>query len=289
MAIYMEEYKGFLYDVPNIDFVRCDGQVYHYDNVSTASSNFTNESTPINGGWGRLPIGFIETGSGAEITFSSAEFGLEMFEMANAVKEAVVGDYGTVESDRFAVEVSDDTPAVTTITLPFEVKEGSVKIRGLEEVTSDVATGKFSVDITAATAQAAGSTVITLFTGDATEGQMVRVSYKRRIVNGARVIVKNTSTTAKGELYLHYPISSSGDDCTETSILGYVHVYLPRVRATALPGFDGGYKSAQTPGVTFTAIDAKRTDKKQYDITWEPVAANGDLVTKSSAATVDWD
>ena len=88
-SIYMDEYKGFLYDVPNVDFIRCDGTPYHYDKVSTSDANFTAESTPINGGWGKLPIGFIETATTQEVTLASAEFGLDMFEMANAVNKAV--------------------------------------------------------------------------------------------------------------------------------------------------------------------------------------------------------
>lgn len=208
-SIYMEEYKGFLYDVPVVDFIRCDGTAYHFDKVSTSDANFSSESTPINGGWGKLPIGFIETGSTQEVTLASAEFGLDMFEMANAAN-ITNGDFSTFETDTFVV---DDAHAVT---LPFEVQAGSVKIRGLEETTeSTVAAGKFKVAITAATAQANGSTTVTFNADEAAKGDEVRVGYKRRVVNGSKVTVKTTSTTAKGELYLHYPISSSGEDLTK--------------------------------------------------------------------------
>ena len=63
---------------------------------------------------------------------------------------------------------------------------------------------------------------------------------------------------------------------------------MKRCRATALPGFDNSYKSAATNSVTFSAIDAKRPDKKFYDIIFEPLE-EGEIVNKSSAATVDWD
>ena len=232
----MEEYKGFLYDVPNMDFIRCDGKPYHYDKVSTSDATFSAETTPINGGQGKLPIGWIETGATQEVTLASAEFDLEMFEMANAAK-LTKGDFNTVEADLFAVETGPK------ITLPFEVQAGSVKIRGMEEATT-AAAGKFSVAITAATAQADGSTVITFADNDVTVGDDIRVWYKRRVVDGAKVTVKTTSTTAKGELYLHYPISSSGEDCTESSIQGWLHLYMPKVRVTALPGFSASYKTA---------------------------------------------
>lgn len=208
MAIYLEEYKGFLYDVPVLDFIRCDGKAYHFDKVSTSDANFSAESTPINGGWGKLPIGFIETAATQEVTMASAEFGLDMFEMANATNIAS-GDFSTFESDVFTVSATG-----LAVTLPFETQANSIKIRGFEEAAATAA-GKFKVVVTAAAASTAGSTVITFHEGDVVGGDEVRVGYKRRVVGGSKVTVKTTSTTAKGELYLHYPISSSGEDLTK--------------------------------------------------------------------------
>lgn len=278
-SIYMEEYKGFLYDVPNMDFIRCDGKPYHYDKVSTSDATFSAETTPINGGQGKLPIGWIETGATQEVTLASAEFDLEMFEMANAAK-MTTGDYNTVEADLFAVAAGPQ------ITLPFEVQTGSVKIRGMEEATT-AAAGKFAVAITAATAQADGSTVITFADNDVAVGDDIRVWYKRRVVDGAKVTVKTTSTTAKGELYLHYPISSSGEDCTESSLIAWLHLYMPKVRVTALPGFSASYKTAQTPTLTFSAMDPHRSDKKSYEMVYEKLDEDGNVVAKSGE-TVDW-
>ena len=39
--------------------------------------------------------------------------------------------------------------------------------------------------------------------------------------------------------------------------------------------------------MTFSAIDAKRADKKYTELIYEPLDTNGDIVNKS-AATVDW-
>ena len=100
-------------------------------------------------------------------------------------------------------------------------------------------------------------------------GYYAKVTGKRRIVNGDRVTVKTDSTTAKGSFYAHYPLYSSGSDCTESSQKGTLHIYFPKCRATALPGFDASYKSAQAPGVTFSTIDPKRPDKKIFDIMYE--------------------
>ena len=62
---------------------------------------------------------------------------------------------------------------------------------------------------------------------------------------------------------------------------------IPRVRVTALPGFDNSYKSAATNAVTFSAIDPKRADEKMYDLYYEPLDANGEIVT-TGTGTVSW-
>ena len=173
--------------------------------------------------------------------------------------------------------------------MPFEVQTGSVRIRGLEEATGEgaaAATGKFTVVITDATEQAAGATVITLHESDATVGDTLRVSYRRRVIGAQRVTVTTKSTTSKGAFYAHWPVYSSGTDCTESAIKGWLHLYIPRVRVTALPGFDNSYKSASTNSVTFAAIDPKRADEKMYDLYYEPLDENGAIVTKSAGTTV---
>ena len=82
---------------------------------------------------------------------------------------------------------------------------------------------------------------------------------------------------------------SSGVDCTTASVKGWLHLYIPRVRVTALPGFNNSYKSATAPGLTFAAIDPHRADGKMYDLTYEPTDSDGNVNAKSTAASVDWD
>lgn len=282
MAVYLPKYDGYIIDNPNIDFVRCDGTVFSYDEVNTASVTNTNNVITITGGQGRSPLAYIDSDMTSEITFASSLFDLEMFAMANAV-DVENGDFGTLESGLYEVEDG------LTVNLPFEVKTNSVQIvrpRGLEEA-STVAAGKFTVTITAATAETAGAAVITFNTGDVTVGKPVRVAYIRRVVNGSTVPVTTEATTAKGTLYAHWPVYSSGSDCSESSIKGWLHLCMKRCRATALPGFDSSYKQAGTNSVTFSAIDAKRADKKFIEYTYEPLE-NGEIVNKSST-TVNWD
>ena len=283
MAVYLPKYDGYIVDNPNIDFERCDGTVFSYDEVNTSSVSNTSNVITITGGQGRSPLAYIDSDYTSEITFSSSLFTLEMFAMANAtpITEA---DYGTLESGLFEITTG------LVATLPFEVKSGSVKVlspRGLVEDTT-AAAGKYSVAITASAAATAGQTVVTFYTGDVALGDTVRIAYRRRVVSGSRMAVTTEATTAKGTLYAHYPVYSSGSDCSTSNLKGWLHLCMARCRATALPGFDSSYKSAQAPSVTFSAMDAKRADKKFYDLTYEPLDSTGAIVNKSSASTVDW-
>ena len=283
MAVYLPKYDGYIIDNPNIDFERCDGTVFAFDEVNTASVTNTANTVTITGGQGRSPLAYIDSDMTSEITFESSQFTLDMFAMANAAN-VENGDFGTLESDRFDVETG------LKVTLPFEVQAGSVKIlspRGLEETTGAAAASKYTVAITTATAETAGSTEVTFNTGDVAVGDTVRISYKRRVVDGSKVTVTTESTTAKGTLWAHWPVYSSGSDCSEGNRKGWLHFGMKRCRATALPGFNSSYKQAGTNGVTFSAIDPKRADKKYTELIYEPLDANGDIVNKS-AATVDW-
>ena len=276
---YVEKFGGYIADVPDIDFTRCDGKMFHYDQVNTAGVTNTKNSLTITGGQGQFPQAFIDTDATLEMTFASSQFTMDMFEMANATN-AEQKDVGIAESKRYDVQTGQ------VINLPFEVQTGSVKIRGLEEAET-AATGKFKVEITASAENEDGKTVITLAEGDAVVGDIVRVGYVRRVVDAQVVTVKTTSTTSKGSVVYHWPIYSSGTDCTEASIKAKLHMVVPRVRVTALPGFDNSYKSAATNSVTFSAMDPQRPDEKLYDLIYEPLASDGSIVTKSSVAAED--
>ena len=278
--LYIEKYDGYLADVPEIDFVRCDNTMFSYDELSSASMNAGHNMITITGGQGNFPLAYIDTDSTLEFQFESAQFKLDIFEMANGTKQ-VEGDFGVFDSDRYDVEDG------LKITLPFEIKTGSANIRGLEEA-SDVAEGKFKVTITASTAQTAGKTEIEFNDGDVTVGQTIRVGYQRRAVGASKVPVKTTSTTAKGELYARWPIYSDGTSCKDAAIKGILHLHIFRVRVTTLPGFSNSYKSGATIGLTFAAMNPKKGNKAMYDLVYEPMDEYGEIVNKSGN-TVAWD
>ena len=273
-AKYLADLGGYILDVPNIEFVRCDGTVFSYDELSTASMNNTKNSVSINGGQSAYPVAIIDTDNTSEVSFASAQFRLDMFEMAQAVHQRT-GDFGTRESARYEVETGNK------ITIPYEIKEGSVFIRGLKEGDA-AAQGTFKVEITDATA------VITFAEGEYAIGDTVRVSYVRRVNDAAKLEIKTNSATAKGELYAHWPVYSDGTDCAEAAVKGYLHLHIPRCRATAMPGFDNSYKSASTNGVTFAAIDAKRADKVAVEWIFEQLNADGTINTTAGEGEVEW-
>lgn len=279
--LYLDRYDGYMADVPNVDFIRCDGEVFCYDEISTASMTHNHNTITITGGQGNFPLAYIDTDASLEFNFESAQFKLDMFEMANAAHVSE-GDYGAFESGRFDVENG------LKVTLPFEVQTESVHIRGMEEASA-AAAGKYAVSITASGEQTAGSTVITFNDADVAVGDVVRVSYKRRVVGGAKVTVKTTSTSAKGEAWIHWPVMSDGSNCKEAAVKGWLHLHIIRVRVTAMPGFNSSYKQGATNGVTFAAIDPKRGNKRLYELIYEPTDEDGEIVNKSTAQSVEWD
>ena len=285
--VRIDKLQGYIGDTANIDFIRCDDTAFSY--YECQSTNFTDTLNfiTITGGWGTSPLAYIPTDRTTEFTFESSQFSQDIFELANAATIAT-DDYGVLETTYCNVDAT-----AHTVTLPFEVKASTVHIRGLEESTT-VAAGKFSVVTTSysisGTSETKAKTVITFNAADVSGVTMIPVTYWRRAVDAATVDVLTTSSTAKGSLAMHFPVYSSGVDCTDAAIKGWVHIMVPRVRVTALPSLSGSYKSAATMGLTFAAIDMKRQDKLFYRIAYEPADANGDINTASTktAANVKW-
>lgn len=242
--------------------------------------NSTNNNLTITGGQGNYPLAFIETDKALEFTFASSEFTLDMFAMANAVS-LMQKDMGTLESRLF--EVDDDQK----ILIPYETQPSSIRINGFE-LADAVAAGKIKVTVTPQSGSTPPVTEVEFDAGDVASGDTIRVAYRRRVNNAQVATVKTNSTTAKGSLFAHWPVYSSGVDTADSSIKGYLHLAIPRVRVTALPGFDNSYKTAATNAVTFSALNPQRADDKMYDLIYEPLDAQGKIITEPSGGTVDW-
>lgn len=255
---YIEKFGGYIADNPNIEIELCGGKVYSYDEVNTASMTNNSETIEITGGQGNFPLAVLDTTKTLEFTFESSEFTLDMFAMANDVETTVEEEYAVMTSKRF--EVTSDH----TIEIADKI-EGEIFVNGFEKDTA-AAEGKYTVT---APTQDGDPTIVTFDSNDVTEGDTIRVAYKRVIEDASVVSVLTNSHTAKGSLTATWPVYSAGTDCSESAVKAYLHIYVPLARVTALPGFDSSYKTAATQGLTFTALDPKRADKKMYDVIWE--------------------
>lgn len=112
-------------------------------------------------------------------------------------------------------------------------------------------------------------TQITFDPTDVEPGEMVNISYMRKADNIKRTVVTNMSTMAIGSLTIHFPVYSSGNDCTMSSIFGWFHIHFYKVRVTQIPNINASFKSTQTFGLTFTALDPRRTDGALYEYSFE--------------------
>lgn len=61
MAVKIDQLNGYIADNPNLDFERCDGTVFPYYEVNTASMTNNANVITINGGQGNFPLAYIET------------------------------------------------------------------------------------------------------------------------------------------------------------------------------------------------------------------------------------
>ena len=271
MAVYVPKYKGYIADVADIDFKRCDGKIYSCREATATSITPSGDALTINGGQGLFPLAYIDSARGLDCSFTNAAFDMDMFEITNAT-DAVDGDSCTLETKKWAVITGNK------IELPFQVDTTTVYVRGLA-LGSTVASGTFTA------AYADGKTTLTFNATDAPVGDEIYVSYNRRIASSHVVSVKTTTPTARGEAWYHFPVYSSGTDCTEAAIKGWVHVHVYRVRVTTPVNIDTSYKTAATFPVTFGSLDPQRADGRMYDIDYEELNSNGEYNTTYSQGT----
>ena len=207
MAIYVRKFNGFIADVANIDFKRCDGTVYSCSTATATNMAPTANSLSITGGQSQYPIGFIDTDRGLECSFTNAMFDGDMFEIANA-GSAVDGDSSTMETKKYTVAADQ------SVELPFEVDPASVYVRGLAYSTGGTASaGSFTVT------SSEGKTTIKFAEGDVAVGDEIYISYNRRIANAHEITVKTNTASAKGEVWMHWPVYSSGTDLNVRSFV----------------------------------------------------------------------
>ena len=163
------------------------------------------------------------------MSFTSGKFDTAMFAMANAIKDSAesADDHAWRTNSNYAMSTGERyTPDATThkITLLHTPIAGSIYIAGMEEVTGSgtIVAGKYLVN---------GSD-ITFSADDDIDYVDVVYDYVKEVTEA---IVTNKES-AIGEAVCMWPVYGSGDDCTESSIIGYYVVKVFRARITQIPG-----------------------------------------------------
>lgn len=150
------------------------------------------------------------------------------------------------------------------VEMPFQANTSNIKVSGLTLGTT-AAAGVF----TAAYDSTNHKTTLTFYEGDVAVGDSIRVTYERRVAHADVTTIPTTGGTSRGELTLTWAVMSPGDDCTQASISGYWHLYVPRVMVTTRASLDTSRGTAATPNIVFSAIDAHRGDGEWYELIFE--------------------
>lgn len=208
----------------------------------------------MNAGWSLYPVAYLPGQSTFEMNITSGKFEADLFVMANATKfKDLTG--GTNAYQMAATEILTPNnnhivtlahaPIADTISIAYPDSDGMMAS-------------------TTATTVAAGTYKITPPSGD--EGytiefnaddvanvDTVTISYYYNLVseiNGVGESIEEAQidnrSSAIGEAILVWPVYGSGDECTDSSIIGNVIMKVYKARVTAAPGFDSSYKQANT-------------------------------------------
>ena len=247
---------GFLIDTPNVLIKSTKGDLI-IDKSSTGEVSFTGSNLTINGGWSFLALAQIPKEVAIAVKVTNAEFNIDQFAMTSGGSVTVGAKTFTQFGDSF------DVDATNSITIPEAVNVGTLRINGLVEVTTTVATGEFKVTI------ASNTTTVQFFT-DIVVGTTMKPSYE--ITTAATVLglsVKTTDVPHSAEVVLTWPIYSSED--IESGIWAHGQLTLFKAMIEQNNKIGGSYKSASTFDINFSTLDARRSDKKAWDFVILPV------------------
>ena len=254
MAVYVDKYKGYIADVADIDFIRCDGKAYSCREATATSITPGGDSITVTGGQGLFPLAYIDSGKSLDLSFTNAAFDMDMFEMIGT-EDAVDADSEHTKAiftaERVTVSSLQATLSHTPITTMVMYAQGLV-------YSGTSGQGKFTVS---------GDT-LTFYSGDVTNGKDILVCYYYEVEDAHIIPVTTTSQAARGEVWFHIPVYSSGTDCTQAAIKGYVDIHIFRVRVTTTAPIDTSYKSVASFQVQFSSIDPQRPDKLMYKINY---------------------
>ena len=259
MATYVKEFNGYVADVPRLWFKRCDGRVFYFDELTQATVTPQVNYTEINAGWSLYPVAYLPGQSTFEMSITSGKFEADLFVMANATNFEKNEHYLMPITETLTLDGNNQvdlaqTPTAGSISIAYPVTQATPNGR-MEETAQQVVAGKFKVI-------SGDVTKLQFAEGDIANDVVISYTYE---VTAQEANIDNRSS-ARGEAVMKYPVYGSGDNCTDSSIIGYVLVRVYNARVTQAPGFDASYKTANTFGFTLSAMDAKRPDDATYSI-----------------------
>lgn len=209
---------------------------------------FSGEEEPITGGDGILPIAYFPRDKAIQVTATNALFDIKMLEATQGTESAT----GSVAMTEF---IDVEIPADGIVQLDYIPNDGTVAIDGFEEVDITPTAGKFQV------------VDDTLVFAVADAGKAVVGVYERPSSTSATTVSGKLDVFAKPFVFIHrIPIY---DENTTIVAQGQLTVY----KAKSDSSFEFNYqsKTAYAPRLVLNALDAKRSDKKLWDFTIDPV------------------
>lgn len=197
-----------------------------------------------------FPVAVLPGASTFTMSLTSGKFDTRIFSMANAIKDTpeTESDHAWRDNENYVMSTGEHL-SLTLVGQTWEATldktpvADSVYIAGLTEASS-VATGNFVVS----------GKKLTFYKDDfnATHSY-IDVTYD--YIQPAKEAIVTNKESAIGEAVCLWPVYGSGDDCTESDIIGYYIVKVFRARITTIPGMDTSYKSAATFQFELTALN----------------------------------
>lgn len=233
----------------------CNGMVKTkagtYITLTASSGQVALSGTPleIKGGQSAYALLSVLTEQQVNVTLTDAQFNGDMMLLYGA-KETVG------KQDRAVFTDKHEIPSDGEVELQHTVKEGTLDVPGFTLVTSTPTEGQYTVS------SALGKTTLTFNASDA--NKIIQPTY-RVSEDGIAYDFLNDGTPAKGAVTLQFPAYGEIDGVSGEIGMVQIDIYSGSIVPTATIG--GSYKTASTFSVEIKAEDAKRADKKVWNIT----------------------
>jgi hypothetical protein len=249
--------NGFIIDTPNILIQTSQGDA-HIVTAKNGEVKFGGESLTLQGGWSFYDLAEIDTKKTIEINITQAQWGIDYMKL-------VSGGTRTQAADERYYFGTPYTISSNTITIPYAIVSGSLKINGFTEVTTTPAAEKeFKVTITTGTP---GSSLVTFYTG--VSGTIYPAFKVATPATTESLVVKTTDFPKAGSVILQFPIYSDADS-TDSTITGYGQIVIYKAKMLSDFGFAGAYKSASEFTLNLKGLDPRRTDGAMWKFSYLP-------------------